>query len=85
MARLLAVALAGVVSVGMAVGVGAGVATSDSSTRGHSHSHNGVHGTGDSGADTESQELLPPHLVNLKDDPNRRKQLLDLLQHSVSH
>ena len=65
--------------------VGAGVASADRSTRGHSHSHHRVHRNVGSGADTDSQELLPPDLANLKNDPNRRKQLMDLIRNTVVH
>lgn len=86
MARSLAAVLAAVaLSTGMAIGVGAGVASADRSTRGHSHSQNPAHRNVVSGADTDSQELLSPELENVKNDPNRRKQLLDLLQNSVVH
>ena len=83
MPRLLAAVLVGPVSVGMTVGVGAGVAAADSSNRGHSHSHR-VHRNVGSGVDTEGQDILPPHLENLKNDPLGRKKLLDLLQNSVA-
>lgn len=87
MARFLAAALAGAVSVGLTVGAGAGVATADSSTRGHSHSHHPrtVHGTSGSSADGDSEAILPPHLMHLVDTPQGRKQLLDILRHSVNH
>jgi hypothetical protein len=37
-----------------------------------------------SGVDTEGQDILPPHLENVKNDPLGRKKLLDLLQNSVA-